>query len=175
MRDRMLQDREGRKILRERPEINTSTIDMEYLSKLPKNTFGYNYWYFLDSNKIGPDGRTPVHYVDDEELAYVINRYRQAHDFFHTLFDLNISVQEEISVKWFEMVHFQLPMNTLSALFGPLRLTAHERAELLDKSVPWALTVGSQAKFLLSAPYEKLFEKDLNELRKELNVIPHPK
>ncbi len=29
------------------------------------------------------DERPPVHYVDDAELAYIMRRYRECHDFVH--------------------------------------------------------------------------------------------
>lgn len=32
-----------------------------------------------------PDARRPVNFVDDVDLAYVMLRYRQLHDFMHTL------------------------------------------------------------------------------------------
>lgn len=33
-----------------------------------------------------------VRFVDDEELSYVMQRYRQIHDFIHVLLDLPISL-----------------------------------------------------------------------------------
>ena len=38
-------------------------------------------------------------------------------------------VPNEIAVKWFEMVHFGLPMCALAAFFAPLRLT--ERSDIM--------------------------------------------
>jgi len=38
--------------------------------------------------------------VDDERLAYVMRRYREIHDFSHTLLGLNITVEEELALKW---------------------------------------------------------------------------
>lgn len=40
MRQRMLQTKDGRAILRHKPLINTSTIDMQALAEMPLNTFG---------------------------------------------------------------------------------------------------------------------------------------
>jgi ubiquinone biosynthesis protein Coq4 len=34
---------------------------------------------------VTPDSRLPVQFVDDIELAYVMQRYREVHDLFHTL------------------------------------------------------------------------------------------
>lgn len=42
-------------------------------------------WTSLDLQKVSPDTRMPPKFVDDEELAYVIQRYREVHDLMHTL------------------------------------------------------------------------------------------
>lgn len=39
----------------------------------------------MDLQKVSPDTRMPPKFVDDEELAYVIQRYREVHDLMHTL------------------------------------------------------------------------------------------
>lgn len=41
---------EGLQILDCRPRINTKTIDLDRLKRLPTTTFGYTYWKFLDDN-----------------------------------------------------------------------------------------------------------------------------
>lgn len=35
--------------------------------------------------KVTPDTRADVKFVDDEELAYVMQRYREVHDLLHTI------------------------------------------------------------------------------------------
>src|SRR6266581_2814384 len=58
--DNMLASAEGRRILRERPRINTSTIDMAALARLPENTFGRAYVTWLERCGVTPDTREPV-------------------------------------------------------------------------------------------------------------------
>lgn len=41
---------EGIQILSDKPRINSKTIDLEALGKLPVDTFGYAYKKFLDDN-----------------------------------------------------------------------------------------------------------------------------
>ena len=43
-------------------------------------------------------------YVPDLQLAYILQRYKETHDMLHTLLGLDISVAEEIAVKWFELI-----------------------------------------------------------------------
>lgn len=46
----MMSTSEGALILKEKPRINTTTIDLTALRQLPTNTFGYTYVKFLDDN-----------------------------------------------------------------------------------------------------------------------------
>ncbi len=43
-------------------------------------------------------------FVDDEELAYVITRCREVHDFWHVLFDCHTNVFGELALKGLEFV-----------------------------------------------------------------------
>jgi ubiquinone biosynthesis protein COQ4 len=60
LRDQMLQEPSGRKILKERPRITSTSIDIPWLRSLPKGTFGSAYVDWLDSCKVTPDTRDPV-------------------------------------------------------------------------------------------------------------------
>ncbi|KAJ3143233.1 Ubiquinone biosynthesis protein [Irineochytrium annulatum] len=138
MRDRMLGDAVGRRILRERPLISSVSLDLGRLRGLEKGSFGRTYADFLEAHDVSPDTRTEVKHIDDPELGYVMTRYRQVHDFWHTLTGLGVSVEEELALKWLELVQAGMPVALLSSLFGPVRLSAEERRRLFDKLVPWA-------------------------------------
>ena len=66
MRDAMLknaQSSEGRDILRDRPRLNTQTIDVTKLAAMPEGSFGRAYVDWLESCKVTPDTRDPVRRV----------------------------------------------------------------------------------------------------------------
>ena len=110
MRNKMAADPVGRQILTDKPRIRTSSVDVDYLSSLPENTFGRVYAQFLSSRGFSPDERPDVHYVDDPELAYVMLRYRECHDLFHVILDAHTNMLGEIAVKWVEGIQLGLPM-----------------------------------------------------------------
>lgn len=60
--------------------------------------------------------------IDQPELAYVMARYREIHDFLHVLTGLPPTVEGELALKTLEAVQTGLPMAALSALGGPLSL-----------------------------------------------------
>ncbi|KAL3871969.1 hypothetical protein ACJMK2_039941 [Sinanodonta woodiana] len=174
IRQKMLQDPIGRQILEERPVINSSTVSIDHLGSLPEGTFGKEYWKFLSKNGFSPDARLPVHFVDDEELMYVMLRYRQVHDLFHTILGMKPNMLGEVAVKWFEAIQTRLPMCIMGAAFGPHRLGPVHRQRYVSTYLPWAIRCASNTKFLMAVYFEKHWEDDLIELRKELNIEPAP-
>ncbi|KAI0067233.1 Coq4-domain-containing protein [Artomyces pyxidatus] len=176
LRDRMLESEEGRRILKERPRINSNTIDMNKLAQLPEGTFGHSYVTWLERCGVTPDTREPVHYIDDPELAYVMQRYRECHDFYHSLCGLPVSVEYEIALKFFEFANLGLPVAALSAT-AVVRLSSSKRSRLFSEYVPWALKCGSSARSLITVYWENRWNQNIGELKKELGIWdpPEPK
>ncbi|KAM4664106.1 ubiquinone biosynthesis protein COQ4 homolog, mitochondrial isoform 2-T2 [Discoglossus pictus] len=173
LRYRMSRDAEGAQILQERPRIHTSTLDTERLREMADGTFGREYVRFLEDNRVTPDTRMPVRFVDDEELAYVAQRYREVHDLMHTLLGMPTNMLGEVVVKWFEAVQTGLPMCILGAMFGPLRLNA-KRMKRLTQLVPWAVQSGRRARCVMNVYYEKRWEQSVESLREEIGILPPP-
>ncbi|CAG2204964.1 COQ4 [Mytilus edulis] len=174
MKQKMLEDPVGRQIIEEEPEINTSTLSIDYLGSLPDDTFGKKYYNFLSKNGFSPDARLPVHFVDDPELKYVMLRYRQTHDLFHSVLGMPPHMLGEVAVKWVEAIQTGLPMCALGAFFGPLRLGPVNRQQYLSTYLPWAIRCGTNSKFLMAVYWEKHWEQNLTDLRNELNIEPAP-
>jgi ubiquinone biosynthesis protein COQ4 len=169
LRDAMLSDPTGRRILRDRPRMTSKTLKMEYLRGLPQNTVGRAYADWLDREGVSPDTRSEVQYIDNEECAYVMQRYRECHDFYHALTGLPIVVEGEVALKAFEFANTLLPMTGLS-IFAVTRLKKSERERFWKIYLPWALKNGTQAKEVINVYWEKQLERDVEELRTELGV-----
>ena len=101
----MLSATTGRRILRDRPRITSTTTSMQTLRTLPANTVGRTYVAWLDREGVSPDTRDAVRYIDDEESAYVMQRYRECHDFYHAVTGLPVYVEGEVALKAFEFAN----------------------------------------------------------------------
>ncbi|XP_072760475.1 solute carrier family 35 member D2-like protein [Anoplolepis gracilipes] len=161
---------EGQRILAQKPRVNTSTIDLSYLRDLPPGTVGRTYRDFLDNNNVSPDERTMVQFVDDTELAYVMQRYREVHDIFHALLLMPTTMLGEVSVKWIEALQTRLPMCITGAIFGAVRLRSRQRQLYLNYHLPWSINTGLNAKFLLGIYYEERWEQSLEDFHREMNI-----
>lgn len=173
LRDVMLSSSTGRRILRDRPRITSKTMSLEMLRKLPENSVGRTYASWLDREGVGPDTRSAVKYIDNEECAYVMQRYRECHDFYHALTGLPVIVEGEVALKAFEFANTLLPMTALS-MFAVARLKASERSRFRNTYLPWALTSGLESKEIINVYWEEELSRDVDDLRKELGIVRPP-
>ncbi|XP_055623050.1 uncharacterized protein LOC129766507 [Toxorhynchites rutilus septentrionalis] len=166
----MLNSEEGRQILMEKPRVNTQTINLEALKKLPEDSFGFHYVKFLEKHEITPDSRMAVRFVEDPDLAYVMTRYREVHDLVHTVLDMPTNMLGEVTVKWVEALNTGLPMCYGGAIFGASRLRPIQRQNYTKHYLPWALRIGPKIPSLMCVYWEKRWEQNIEDLRKELNI-----
>lgn len=178
MHERMKNDATGQRILNEKPIVSKQTLPIEEIGKStldPQNiTFGQAYGEFLRSHGFDPDDRSEVKYVNDPDLAYIMLRYRQCHDYWHVLTGLPPTVLGELGLKWLELLQTGLPVAALSATVGSLQLDNDERKILNKLYLPWAVRMSKQSTYLLNVYYEMEFETPLKELRERLCIEPAP-
>ena len=195
-------DATGRRILRDRPVVDEAVAerarlllrqrrdgssDSSVAFSNPVNsgrrrgvTFGAAYAHFLESHGFNPEERSPIRFVEDPDLAYVMTRYRQCHDYWHVLTGLPPTVLGELALKWLELMQTGLPLAALSATGGALGaasgLNSEERMALRTVYIPWALRVGAHMKSnaLMCTYYEEELETDLDALRERLGIVPAP-
>lgn len=175
IRDKMRQTEEGQRILRERPRIRTSEESFKTLNECAEGTFGAEYLRYIGDHAFSPDERHEVQFIDDPELAYVMTRYREVHDFWHVLADLPPSVVGETALKYLECLQTGLPVAALSALVAPMRLSEEEKELFYRIYVPWAVETGKDSVHLMSVPYEDLFNTPIDEVRQKLRFGKAPR
>ena len=69
----------GQQLLANRPRIREEFLDLDRLRSLPPASFGRAYVDWMDFYGYSPDTRKEVKFVDDEELAYIMQRYREVY------------------------------------------------------------------------------------------------
>ncbi|RMZ90525.1 hypothetical protein DV736_g2253, partial [Chaetothyriales sp. CBS 134916] len=169
LKRRMLADATGRRILRDRPRITSKTMACDKLRQMAANSLGRTYVSWLDREGVTPDTRDAVRYIDNEEDAYVMQRYRECHDFYHALTGLPVIVEGELALKAFEFANTGLPMTGLS-LAALVRLKRQELESLFANFLPWAFTNGWRAADLINVYWEEELTTDVAALRARLGV-----
>ncbi|KAI1176506.1 Coq4-domain-containing protein [Nemania sp. FL0916] len=173
LRRAMLADPTGRRILRDRPRITSTSLDLPRLRTLPAGTVGATYVAWLDREHVTPDTRSQVRFVDDEECAYVVQRYREAHDFYHALTGLPVVREGEVALKAFEFANTLLPMTGLSVL-AVATLKPAERRRFWSIYGPWAVRNGLRSEEVINVYWEEELETDVEALRARLRIEAPP-
>ncbi len=173
LRDCMLRSPTGRRILRDRPRISSHSLSLAKLRQLAPNTLGHAYVAWLEREHVTPDTRRPVQFIDDAECAYVMQRYRECHDFYHTLTALPVMREGEVALKAFEFANTRLPMTGLSTV-AALSLKKAQRDRFWSIYLPWALSNGLTADAIINVYWEEQLERDIDDLRAELGVEKAP-
>ncbi len=175
LRDAMLASATGRRILRDRPRLSSTSLDLGRLRRLAPSTVGGAYAAWLDREGVSPDTRAAVRHVDDEECAYVLQRYRECHDFYHAaLTGLPTLREGEVALKAFEFANTLLPMTGLATL-AAATLRPRERRRFLAVYLPWALVNGLRARDeIINIYWEEELETDVADLRARLGIEAPP-
>lgn len=172
LKERMESDVEGRELLRIKPRINNQNIDRKWLGSLPQGTFGREYSNFLEQLHTSPDARPPVQYIDDPDLVYIMQRYRETHDFIHVILQMRPNMLGEVTVKYFEAIQLGFPMCIVASIFGGLRLLPKHRHKLITANLPWIVKQAKNARFLLALHWENYWEQDISQLQADNSIQP---
>ncbi|MCJ1440724.1 MAG: Ubiquinone biosynthesis protein [Stictis urceolatum] len=148
-------------------------MSLSHLRGLPSGTIGRTYAAWLDREGVTPDTRSSVSYIDDEECAYVMQRYRESHDFYHALTGLPVMVEGEIALKAFEFANTLLPMTGIS-LFAVSRFKPGERERFWRIYLPWAMVNGSKSRDVINVYWEEQLQSNVDDLRMHLGIIKPP-
>lgn len=146
---------------------------LEELREYPENSVGRAYAEWLDREGVTPDTRDGVRYIDNEEEAYVMQRYRETHDFTHAITGLPVIIEGELAVKAFEFANTLLPMTALS-LVAFVRLKKAERARFWSVYLPWAVRNGLKAEEVVNVYWEEELGTDVGVLRGRLGIEVPP-
>lgn len=171
MQQKMLETKEGAEILKEKPRINSKTVSFDQLAQMPENSLGRVYADFMKANNITADSRLPVQFIDDPELAYVMQRYREVHDLVHATLYMKTTMLGEVTIKWVEGIQTKLPMCISGGIWGAGRLKPKHREMYLKYYLPWAIKTGNTAQFMQGIYFEKRWAQDIEDFHKEMNIV----
>lgn len=150
--------------------------DTEALSRLPKDTLGYRYFYHLDSQGFDPDYYRKIDVQND--IDYVMMRIRQTHDIWHVVTGFDTHPLGEIAIKAVELAQTHRPMAAAICAGGVYRYMLKQPDEFADclESIVAGYHMGLQSKALLAMKWEELWDRKLEDLRERLGVVemgPH--
>lgn len=166
---RMITAPGGLELLHTQPAIDSTTIDLHEMAKLPEGTLGHAYaHHLLDRGLDGdifqaPPGLPPA-------VAFLGKRGRQSHDIWHVLTGYGTDVPGEVALQAFTYGQVGAPGPGLTALAGTLRWGLQHPGMA---RLAWdGYQRGKAAKFLLAVHWEDLWEVPLETVRRDLEIAP---
>lgn len=165
---------EARELLRDRPELCSAEVDYAWLAALPEGTLGRAYSNHLVDNGLSADYQAAAtRYVADEEMAYLMRRFRQTHDVWHALIGLGTQGHEETIIHAFSWGQLRLPVSAMVIIGGTLKHVLGERRwGVLRHALREAYEHGRDAAPLLPVYWERQWERPLDEVRAAYRVRP---
>jgi ubiquinone biosynthesis protein COQ4 len=166
---RFLDSAEGRHLYAERRAINSHTVDVDALARLPEGTLGQAYARFLRSHGLTPEVfDEPPRGIADERVQYIFQRVRQTHDLWHVVTGCDTDPAGEVALQAFTFAQLRAPSSGIVAVLGTLR-GIRERPSL-PREVARAYRDGRRAKAMVIFPWEDHWQTPLEDVRALLGV-----
>lgn len=163
---------EGRRLLRERPELNRLHVDFDALAELPEGTVGrclsdHLNRFGLDLDALNVPPPTP----EDTDLRYLLRRYRGNHDIWHAILGLGTEGFEEVLVHAFTYGQLRFPLSTMVVFFGTLKhIILEGRWDVLKDDIRRYYELGQQSSPLLAVYWEERWDMPLMALREHVGL-----
>lgn len=110
----------------------------------------------------------------DTEHEYIVQRYREIHDLLHVLHGIPINLYGELALKAREFFLTKMMLSGLSCAFAPIGLSKVQMKYFFKVAVPWAIYSACESVDLMNIFYEKHFEEDIDELRRQWGIVTLP-
>jgi ubiquinone biosynthesis protein COQ4 len=157
----------GSRLLRDRPAIDSHSVDYAWLRSLPADTLGGAYVRSLDSQGLDPDIFQPPPGLP-ADITYVAQRVRQTHDLWHVLTGLRTDIPGEVALQAFTHAQLGQRFSLSIVLFGLLFFGL--RYPRMWRMVVRARKAGQTASFLLAARWEELWTQPLAQVRTQFGI-----
>jgi len=163
------QDSPSLRYLNERKLMKKYTLDE--LDQLPEGSLGRIYAQHMLQNNLDPDFYEVLQITDD--VAYFIMRIRETHDIWHVITGFGIDVPSELGLQAFTLAQTRSPIGTIligGAMFKAAFKNLNSVSDIYDQvSKGWLL--GRKAKKLFGADWENLWDKPLDQIRHDYNIV----
>jgi ubiquinone biosynthesis protein COQ4 len=158
---------EGKRALQERPRVGA--VDLQTLSQLPIDSFGYAYSQHMLANHLKPIQAGPV----ETDLQYIGAHITETHDIWHVITGCNTSIFGELQLEAFYVAQLHATRFWLALLTKNLFKAVVYDIEISGQymeAICQGWQIGKQAKPLFGTPWQQLWQQPLSAIRAELEI-----
>lgn len=169
----------GRRILSEKRNLCDALVDRNYLRGLSAGSLGRAYLEFIEREGLSPEGFQQEMQASgednsdlDEDRHRFLYRCRHTHDLLHVVTGYGRDFIGEIALLAFTYQQSKLRTFAVLSSFG--LITAYRKYQGLPAraAVMEGHRIGKTERSLFFADWESLFEKPLEEVRREYGIEP---
>lgn len=146
-------------------------INLSQLIQLPSGTFGHEYAFYMQRNRLQPLNISPELAETAQNNPFAL-RYAVTHDMFHLLLGFDTSYAGEIGVLAFAAEQKYSKSQAISLAIARVLypILAPRQFKAIQANMRRGRSLGRQADFLLNYRFEDRWATPLSVLRKELNL-----
>jgi ubiquinone biosynthesis protein COQ4 len=166
----------GQRMLRERPDIAPTLADRAGLRAMPEGSLGRAYLAFVEAEGISPEGiktasvEGGVIKSSTPDFEFLHMRMRDTHDLWHAATGYKGDVVGELSLLAFTLAQNWNTGVALIVVAGFLKGFGRTETSVIRDGY----RRGKQAAWLPATEWEKLLERPLDEVRRELKLGAPP-
>jgi ubiquinone biosynthesis protein Coq4 len=155
-------------------ELTRRPVDVEALARLPENTFGHRFVAFMSANGIVYEGHVSAvpDLVETFERDWVTQRFFKIHDILHLVVGFDASVPGEMGLQMFDAANLREPYGFFAVLSAPYMMLHYGQPVRMVREIIRGYTVGGATENLFFAPFEEMWEWDLDDVRAYLGLGP---
>ena len=144
----------------------------DQLLQYAPNTLGFQYGAFLEERKL--DVIFYPHLDEESDFNYYGMRIRQTHDLWHVLTGFDTTTDGEMGLLAFYVQQLNTPLAEILLGLGFVNQALYYPGNMRNnfEHVLAGWHMGKMAKQIFPLPFEDLFNHDLQELQRELRIIP---
>lgn len=168
----------GAKILGDRRQLIDTLCNKDYLANLPENSYGKAYQDFLTSENLTAEGlvsaseEAPRWGSREADMALFTARLRDSHDLHHVLTGYGRNPVGELCTLTFSYPHTRNRGIGVLVLIGMFKIKKDMRDVPVFKIVRQAYRNGKKAAWLPGVDWEAMLPLPLEEVRRQLNILP---
>lgn len=149
--------------------------DLNKLRQFPDSTLGYYYAKFMDDTGFSVDWYPRIEEKSPLDFAY--NRQYDIHDILHVMTGFGGGYAEELALQGFYITQ-TVPNPTAMSTFAAAALNRLQTNEpdgnlLMFEYIFAGYQMGKCAQKVMFRNWEDDFKTDINQLRKELKIVPY--
>ncbi len=171
---KMIQANSGLKEMYESadPKYITTPYDLEALNKLPEGSLGKMYATFMIERNFDPEFYP--HKGTSKPSLWLYDRAGKTHDIWHVASGFDTTPEGEVALNSFYLAQrpdAQYAFINISGILHSLKSGNPQDIDKMTQAISTGYQRGKQASLFIGVKWEDMWDRQISEIRKDLNIL----